>query len=333
MSSLFNIGRFVERIFNIRSPDEFNELAMQLFHHQLAHNPVYSEYMSYLRADPEAARSLEEIPFLPITFFKTHKVICGEYTEELVFKSSGTGGKRSKHYIRSADLYRRAFTEDFTYFFNHPENYRFLGLLPSYLSMEGSSLIFMVDDLIRSGNHRESGFYLDDYDKLSRQIIYLSEKKIPTVLIGVSYALLDFAEKYPYNLGDHIVIMETGGMKGRRKEITREDLHKRLCSAFGKKEICSEYGMTELLSQAYSKGHGRLLCPSWMKVMIRDIQDPFSILEHGQTGAINIIDLANMHSCAFIETQDLGRTYPDGSFDVLGRTDTSDIRGCNLMLA
>jgi phenylacetate-coenzyme A ligase PaaK-like adenylate-forming protein len=327
-----NIGQFTEKIFNISSTEDFNELALQLFHYQYSQNDVYRSFVSYLIDGPGNIKSIDQIPFLPISFFKTRKLICENFEEEAVFASSGTGGERSKHYIYSLDLYRRSFMSAYIHFFGPPEGYRFLGLLPSYLEKEDSSLVYMVNSLMQAGQFPESGFYLDEFDQLATRLEQLSTGSYPTVLIGVSFALLDFAEKYPFSLGKNIIIMETGGMKGRREEITREDLHARLGKAFDKEVIYSEYGMTELLSQAYSKGHGRFSAPPWMKVMIRDIQDPFSLLGHGQTGAINIIDLANIHSCAFIETQDIGRTYPDGTFEVLGRTDVSDIRGCNLLL-
>jgi hypothetical protein len=327
-----NISQFSEKIFKISSAEEFNGLALQLFHHQFSHNKVYNDFVSHLRRGISDIDSFDRIPFLPIAFFKSHKVICQNFDEETIFMSSGTGGERSRHYIRSLELYRRSFMTAFNHYFGHPSDYRFLGLLPSYLEKQDSSLIYMVDALMQAGQFPESGFYLDEFDQLASRLKQLSACHYPTVLIGVSFALLDFAEKYPLSLGEEIIIMETGGMKGRREEITREELHSKLCQAFDKKVIYSEYGMTELLSQAYSKGDGRFSTPPWMKVMIRDIQDPLSLLSHGQTGAINIIDLANIHSCAFIETQDIGRTYPDGTFEVLGRTDVSDIRGCNLLL-
>lgn len=334
MSAQFNSDQFSRTLFGLSAEAEFNRLALELFRFQLAHNPVYAEYVRYLGRAPENVSHYRDIPFMPIGFFRTHRVASGQFREETIFLSSGTAGmQRSRHFVRSLDIYRNSCFEGFKHFYADPAETCFLGLLPSYLERSGSSLVYMVDQMIRAGNYKHSGFYLDEYEELARHLSEITRSGIPTVLIGVSFALLDFAESHPQALGDNIIIMETGGMKGRRKELTREDMHKRLCNAFGKKSIHSEYGMTELLSQAYSRGDGRFRQPPWMKVMIRDIQDPFRLLPAGETGAINIIDLANMHSCAFIETQDIGRLHADGSFEVLGRTDASDIRGCSLLLA
>ncbi|MDT8393868.1 MAG: acyltransferase [Bacteroidales bacterium] len=334
MTQGLNTGNFIKGLFQSHTPTEFNGLSIELFHYQLNENHVYAEYISYLGIDTAKIHKPEQIPFLPIGFFKTHTIKSGMFQEEIIFKSSGTGGmQRSKHFVRSMDLYRKSFYSAFMHFYGDPANYRFLGLLPSYLEREGSSLIFMAKALAGSGAYAESGFYLDEFGLLANQLLSISQKQYPAIILGVSFALLDFAEKYPVALGKNVIVMETGGMKGRREELPREDLHGRLCEAFKIEAIHSEYGMTELLTQAYSKGWGRFKTPPWMKVFIRDIQDPFTILPQGQTGAINIIDLANVHSCAFIETQDIGRLHPDGTFEVLGRTDSSDIRGCSLLLA
>jgi len=331
--SKFNIESFSQRIFKASSAQEFNALALELFHFQYQHNRVYREYLSHLRVLPEEISEYINIPFLPISFFKSHMLKTGEFEEEIIFSSSGTSGMQSsKQYVRDLKLYSESFNNGFKHFYGDPESYVFLGLLPSYLERKGSSLVYMVKEFIESGKHEESGFFLDEHERLANTLRSISKLDKPTILIGVSYALLDFADQFGFPLGDHIIIMETGGMKGRREEITREELHRSLSKGFHKELIHSEYGMTELLSQAYSKGNGRFVAPSWMKILIRDIQDPFTYLPAGQSGAINIIDLANIHSCGFIETQDIGRLHPDGSFEVLGRTDASDIRGCSLMI-
>lgn len=275
-----------------------------------------------------------DIPFLPITFFKSQKVVSGDFVPGIVFSSSGTGdGPMSRHYVRDPALYMKSFTRSFNAFYGDPAEFCILGLLPSYLEREGSSLIYMVRRFMETGRHPLSGFFLYEHDQLAQRLIDLTLSKQKTLLVGVSFALLDFADTHDLLLGENIIVMETGGMKGRKEELTREELHQRLCRAFRKKEIHSEYGMTELLSQAYSMGGGRFRTPPWMKVLVRDIQDPFQLLSPGKTGAINIIDLANIHSCAFIETQDIGKIHSDGSFEVLGRTDSSDIRGCSLLIS
>jgi hypothetical protein len=330
----FNIESFSDKIFKLKSPQEFNDLSIELFHYQSRKNPVYTEYLSHLSFDSERINDFNNIPFLPISFFKSHKVVSGKKRFEEVFSSSGTSGMQSsKHYVQDLGIYQKSFLNGFEHFYGPPSNYTFLGLLPSYLERKGSSLIYMVKELMTMGNFKESGFFLDDYNLLAENLKRISSTGQVTILIGVSFALLDFVKHSGFPLGQNIIIMETGGMKGRREEITREELHRRLCDGFHLNAIHSEYGMTELLSQAYSKGHGRFYPPPWMRVLIRDIQDPFTILPPGRSGAINIIDLANIHSCAFIETQDIGKLHSDGSFEVLGRTDASDIRGCSLMIS
>ncbi|MCK4568638.1 MAG: acyltransferase [Bacteroidales bacterium] len=307
---------------------------MEIFHYQARENTVYRDYINFLGIDIQRISNSYEIPFLPIGFFKNHKIISGIFDEEIVFTSSGTSGmQRSKHYIRNLELCKKSFINAFRVFYGEPAEYRFLALLPSYLEREGSSLVFMVEELIRAGGYAESGFFLYEHDQLADKLKIFSSDKTKVILIGVSFALLDFATQYSFPVGKNIILMETGGMKGRKEEITRAELHKHLCNAFQLKSIHSEYGMTELLSQAYSTGDGRFIAPPWMKVIVRDIQDPFQILPEGKTGAINIIDLANIHSCAFIETQDIGKLHPDGSFEVLGRTDSSDVRGCSLLFS
>jgi len=303
-----------------------------VFHYQALENKVYSEYLSYLNCSVGSVKSIEEIPFLPIEMFKTRDIYCGNRTKkEIQFSSSGTTGSiTSKHIVKYVSCYQQSFLSAFELFYGKPQDFRILALLPSYLERTGSSLIFMVDELINKSGNPESGFFMDDLDSLREILLRKSVSK--TLLIGVSFALLDFIEAGSTTVED-TVIMETGGMKGRRKEMTREELHEKLCKGFGVDRIHSEYGMTELLSQAYSMGKGIFRSPPWMKVIIRDPNDPLTYVAQGKSGGINIIDLANIHSCSFIASSDLGKKLPDGSFEVIGRFDYSDIRGCNLMVA
>lgn len=318
--------------FKIESVEEFEKIALEVFKFQSGHSPVYHRFVKLLKINPSKVNSISQIPFLPITFFKTEKIIRSSQSEEIVFTSSGTTGtEQSRHFVSDTKLYTESFRYGFNYFYGSPSNYTFLALLPGYLERSGSSLIFMMNELVRLSGKSESGFYLKDLNKLAKTIQELETKKRKTILVGVSFALLDFIEKYQMNL-EHTIVMETGGMKGKRKELVREELHDLLKKGFGINRIHSEYGMTELLSQAYSKGEGRFFCPPWMKVTIRDTEDPLSLLPNGKSGGINVIDLANLNSCSFIATQDLGKIFEDGSFEVLGRFDHSDIRGCNLMV-
>jgi len=316
-------------IFSVKSEHEFNDLCLEIFRFQLHHNKVYGKYIKALGKQAAKVNHFQEIPFMPIEFFKEQHVYCGEAPPERVFTSSGTTGmSRSQHAVASLALYDESFTEGFRKFYGNPEAYRFFALLPSYLERTGSSLIYMAQKLISQSRFPESGFYLEHTGEL---IHYLQQPSKKTILLGVSFALLDLAEQHVID-NPELVVMETGGMKGRRKEIVRAELHEILKSGFGVEAIHSEYGMTELLSQAYSKGEGIFKAPPWMKILIRDVNDPLTIMKNGRTGGVNVIDLANLYSCAFIATQDLGRCHPDGSFEVLGRFDTSDIRGCNLMV-
>ena len=277
-------------------------------------------------------KEVSDIPFLPIEFFKTHQIKTGDFEHEETFLSSGTtGANHSKHLVKDLSLYEDSYINAFKQFYGNIEDYCVLGLLPSYLERKGSSLIYMVDDLIRRSNHNESGFFLDNQAELIEILKKNVENNQKTILFGVSFALLDLAESYQIDLSD-VIIMETGGMKGRRKELTRTELHAIYKNSFGVANIHSEYGMTELLSQAYSKGNGLFKTPRWMKVLIRDINDPFSYLQVNKTGGINVIDLANINSCSFIATQDLGKYSAEG-FEVLGRFDNSDLRGCNLLIS
>jgi len=308
----------------------FEDIALQLFRFQVENNTVYRDFVTHLRRDQ--ANSLEEIPFLPISFFKTHNIQTGTWIPETTFTSSGTTGQTaSRHLVKSSAWYLGHTERIFHQFFGPLGNYHVLALLPSYMEREGSSLVAMADYFIRKSNSVYSGFYLNHHEALVTKLLELKSSDKKVVLLGVTFALLDLAETYAVDLS-HCLIMETGGMKGKRPELTREEVHRYLCSRFNVPSILSEYGMTELLSQAYSFGRGRFLAPPAMKMVIRDINDPFDRVRMGQTGAINVIDLANIYSCAFIETQDLGKTHQDGSFEVLGRMDNSDVRGCNLLV-
>ncbi len=318
-------------IFNIESDADFNARALDVFRFQFKNNSVYRSFCDLLYRHPSEVKQISDIPFLPIQFFKTHRVLSTEEHIEKIFTSSGTTGSvTSKHLITDLGLYERSYLQGFDYFYGNIENYVILALLPSYLERDGSSLIYMVNDLIGKSKHPESGFYLNNLEDLAQIINELEAKGQKTLLIGVSFALLDLVEQFQFNL-NRTIIMETGGMKGRRKEIIRQELHNILKSGFGVDQIHSEYGMTELLSQAYSKGNGIFDCPPWMKILTRDTEDALTIQQTNKTGGVNIIDLANLNSCSFIATQDLGKVYDDGQFEIIGRFDSSDIRGCNLM--
>ena len=322
-----------QQIFGINSSSDLVTSALQVFNYQYTHCDVYRRFTNGLGITAEDVKELQDIPFLPVSFFKSHQVLSDITTPALTFTSSGTTGMvTSSHAVADISWYTESFRKAFRLFYGDIENYCVLALLPSYLEREGSSLIYMARDMIEQSANPDSGFYLYNHDELYRQLKQQQQKGRPTLLIGVTFALLDFVERYPLQF-PQLIVMETGGMKGRRKEMIREELHQLLCSGFGVKTIHSEYGMTELLSQAYSKGNGIFACPPWMRVLTRDTNDPLSLISSGQTGGINIIDLANINSCSFIATQDLGRVYPNGTFEVLGRFDHSDIRGCNLLIA
>jgi len=321
-----------EELFKPYSPSEFEQRALYIFRKQASENPVYRTYLQRLDLDIERITQLQDIPFLPIEFFKTKTILLDGLSSEIVFSSSGTTGmQQSKHPVSDVSYYEWSYRLAFQHFYGDVKKFAILALLPSYQEREGSSLIYMVDDLIKQALPDYSGYFLYNHHDLYERLLHLRQQHIPTLLIGVTYALLDFIENYTVDF-PKLIIMETGGMKGKRREMIREELHQSLCRGFGVQEIHSEYGMTELLSQAYSKGHGVFNCPPWMKVLSRDINDPLSILSPEKTGGINIIDLANIHSCSFIATQDLGKVYTDGSFEILGRFDESDIRGCNLLV-
>ncbi|NNE31596.1 MAG: acyl transferase [Winogradskyella sp.] len=318
-------------IFDIKSPSEFEAKALEVFRFQFKNSPVYRSFCDLLYKHPSDIKRIVDIPFLPIQFFKTHTITNSSSSVEKIFTSSGTtGNTTSKHHVSDLKLYEASYQNAFKHFYGTTTDYVVLALLPSYLERDGSSLIYMVNDLIHQSGHDESGFYLNNISDLAETLQRLEAANQKTLLIGVSFALLDLVEQFQFNL-NHTVVMETGGMKGRRKEMIRQELHKKLISGFGVDKIHSEYGMTELLSQAYSSGNGIFNCPPWMQVLTRDTEDALTIQNPDKTGGLNVIDLANLNSCSFIATQDLGKVYNDGSFEVIGRFDNSDIRGCNLM--
>ena len=319
-----------KEIFDIKNDAEFEMLALSIFDYQMESNSIYAPYAALILKG-KAPNNIFEIPFLPISFFKTEQIICQGRAVEEVFLSSGTSGDQSKHLVSDISLYRESYLKAFELFYGDITQYCILSLLPNYREREGSSLIYMVDDLISKSKHEQSGFYLNDYESLSKRLQKLEKEGQKTILFGVSYALLDLAEQFPQKL-EHTIIIETGGTKGKRKEMLKEELHQNLKAAFSLDVIHSEYGMSELLSQSYSNGEGIFKSPPWKKVLIRDTNDPLSIIGDNKTGGINIIDLANIYSCPFIATQDLGKTFEDGTFTVLGRFDNSDLRGCNLLL-
>ncbi|WP_454988091.1 LuxE/PaaK family acyltransferase [Capnocytophaga leadbetteri] len=319
-------------IFSIQTDADFVQAALQTFGYQYQHNQVYQRFCTLLGRTPDKVRQLTDIPFLPIEFFKSEAVYCGNERPTTVFTSSGTtGSQTSRHYVKDLAVYQQSFRQGFADFYGNIEEYTVLALLPSYLERTGSSLITMVADFIERSGSADSGFYLNEYNLLAKKLTALDHSGRKVLLIGVSFALLDLVETHRFHLKNTIV-METGGMKGRRKELIREELHAILCEGFGVEYIHSEYGMTELLSQAYSGGSGLYESVRWLKVLIRDTNDALSYQRPLKTGGINLIDLANIHSCSFIATQDLGRLHPDGRFEVLGRFDNADIRGCNLLI-
>ncbi len=326
------LSNLEELVFNLAAGDSFELLALKIYDFQYHNNQFYRKFCDELGRKPGVVHALEDIPFLPVEVFKQHRVVSFKGAENRVFLSSGTTGSMpSKHFVNDISLYERSFFQCFRMFYGDPGEYCILALLPAYLERSGSSLVYMADGLIKASGNPHSGFYLDDLAKLAEVLQLLMAEKKKVFLLGVSFALLDLAERFPMVL-HNTVVMETGGMKGRRREMVREELHQTLCKAFHQEAIHSEYGMTELFSQAYSKGNGLFACPPWMRVLIRDSNDPLSMINNQRTGGINVVDLANLYSCSFIATQDLGRRYPDNGFEVLGRFDHSDVRGCNLMV-
>ncbi|RZL17125.1 MAG: acyl transferase [Pedobacter sp.] len=314
------------------SESEFEVLGLEIFKYQSENCDVYRSFIKHLVPDSKKINSIRSVPFLPVSFFKSQKIISGPAPAGIIFKSSATTGiTQSQHFVQDVSIYEQSYLSAFELFYGKPDDLCILALLPSYQERDGSSLIYMVDDLIHKSRHPQSGYFLNDNEGLIKVLSELQKTEQPTLLIGVTYALLDLIEAHNINFPE-LMVMETGGMKGKRKELVREALHNSLKSGFGVPHIHSEYGMTELLSQAYSKGEGIFECPPWMKVMIRDINDPLNYVADGKTGGINIVDLANINSCSFIATQDLGRYLGNNRFEVLGRFDNADIRGCNLLV-
>ncbi|HTB08039.1 MAG TPA: acyl transferase [Bacteroidia bacterium] len=321
-----------EKIFSTGTDAGFDQLALEVFAYQFEHNKVYQEYVKAMGKKAEDVKHMEDIPFLPVSFFKTHNVVCGEDAPETTFTSSTTGGgEASKHMVKDLSIYKESFRKGFAHFYGHSKDYCILALLPSYLERSGSSLVYMAEDLVENSSDKRSGFYIHNYKELAEKLNVHEKEGKKVLLLGVTYALLKLAEEYPMPL-KHTIVMETGGMKGKHKELPKQEVHELLKKGFALDVVHSEYGMTELLSQAYSKGNGIFNCPPWMRVMIRDIYDPLNVGLKNTSGAINIIDLANIYSCSFIATDDVGVVHDNGSFEVSGRIDYSDIRGCNLMV-
>ena len=323
------MNTFINKIFNCTNDATFEKLALEIFDFQMENNLTYAAYAALILRGKHP-ENINEIPFLPVEFFKTEQIICQGQAIEEIFLSSGTTGEQSKHLVSNIELYKSSYQKAIQLFYGDITDYCILALLPSYKEREGSSLIYMVDDLIKKSKHPQSNYYLNNYEELATTLKELESKKQKTILFGVTYALLDLAEEFPQKL-EHAIIMETGGMKGQRKELLKEEIHSILKHSFATENIHSEYGMTELLSQGYSKGNNIFKTPPWMKILTRDVNDPLSIINN-KTGGINVIDLANIYSCPFIATQDLGRTFDDGSFSVLGRFNNADVRGCNLLV-
>lgn len=327
-----NLNDYISGFFTIQSENEFCHYALFAFQYQYEHNEIYRKYVDLIGCVPTDVNEISQIPFLPITFFKNFQVVTSNRTPELVFGSSGTTGARSFHYVLSADIYKQSLLKSFELAFGPAAHYAFVCLLPSYAERNDSSLIYMAQELISKSNHPLSGFYLNaDDEALQKALIKLEQANQPAILLGVTFALLELAKHFSMPLKS-VRIMETGGMKGRGKEMVRQEVHQILRKAFSVDTVYSEYGMTELLSQAYMKPDGLFYSPNWMRVLCRETEDPFAWVGPGKTGGINVIDLANIHSCCFIETQDLGKTYTSSTFEVIGRFDHSDIRGCNLMV-
>jgi len=325
-------NEIIEMIFAIRSQSEFENCCMLVFYYQITHNKIYVDWINALGLDVNKVKTVADIPFLPISFFKTHKVCAATAPFDVEFSSSGTTGtETSTHFVKDVEIYKKSFIKTFELQYGMANECVIIGLLPTYLERTGSSLIYMCNELITKSERPESGFYLDEFEKLKVLLAQLKQRNQKTILFGVAYALLDFAETNPASW-NNLYVIETGGMKGKRKEMVREELHADIRNNWPIQHLHSEYGMTELLSQAYYDDHKSFTCPSWMKIKIRDTSDPFHYMGENKTGGINVIDLANLDSCSFIATQDLGKLLNDGRFEVLGRFDYSDMRGCNLLL-
>ena len=320
-----------ERIFSIRDEDSFEAIALELFRYQAENTPVYSKYLQLLNVHPSEVHTIEDIPCLPIELFKTHEILTTSNSKAKKFTSSGTSGEQSSHWVHDEKWYQKSYEACFDFFFPGFRDARFFFLLPGYLEREGSSLVQMAKGL-NQRSKEEGGFFLNDFNALEEAIAKAKEDHVPFLILGVTFGLLDWAESTHTKLPEQTIVMETGGMKGRRKELTRDEVHGILSQKLGVKQVHSEYGMTELLSQGYSKGEGKFFCPPWMQLLIREPADPFSYQSAGKSGGVNIIDLANVESCAFIATSDLGKLHQDGSFEIIGRFDHADVRGCNLMV-
>jgi len=319
-------------IFEIRTDQDFKKKALEIFRFQYENNIIYNSFCKLIKKDPLSVNYIEDIPFLPISFFKNHIVKINSHKTQKIFTSSGTTGNLlSEHHVVDLNLYERSFEKSFEIFYGDIKDYTILALLPSYLERNNSSLIYMVNEMIKKSKNSKSRFYLNQMKELKEAILELEKKQQKTILIGVSYALLDLIEFFKFNL-DHTIVIETGGMKGKRKEMIKNELHKKLKKGFGLDHIHSEYGMTEILSQAYSQTDGVFKTPYWMKIIVRDINDPLNLKFNKKSGGINIIDLANLYSCSFIATDDLGKTNGKNEFEIIGRIDNSDQRGCNLLL-
>ncbi len=326
-------SKIVNQIFKINSDTDFNAAALSVFLYQYQHNLIYQRYVNYLKINTTQITHYTQIPFLPIEFFKSQQVVCQNGNANVTtFLSSGTTGQvTSKHIVNDVSIYEKSYDKGFNLFYGPVSNYCILALLPNYLQRSGSSLVYMFDNLIKQTKHPLSNFYLNNINELIDTINALKKTKQKTILLGVTYALLDLAEKN-IELNENFIVMETGGMKGKREELLKHELHNQLKKGFNVSNIHSEYGMTELLSQAYSKQNGLFECPPWMRVLIREINDPFTFTKKNKNGAINVIDLANINSCSFIETKDLGKMHSSSTFEIIGRFDNSDLRGCNLMV-
>jgi hypothetical protein len=326
------LPNYLEKMLSVRNSREFGNLALEAFSYQYENIEVYRRFCNHRGIQPSSVQSIEQIPFLPVEFFKNHRIIPEKLGSQLIFSSSGTTGAiNSRHYVASRDIYHASLLKGFQLNYGNPADYCILALLPSYLERKESSLVYMVRRLMDLGENKDNGFYLNNLRELFEKLTLQEIKGWKTILIGVSFALLDLAEKFPLPL-KNTILMETGGMKGRRKELTRDELHNILKEAFELNTIHSEYGMTELLSQGYSSGKGLYSSPPWMKILVRDIYDPLRYIESGKAGGINVIDLANIYSCSFIETKDIGIMHADGKFEISGRFDYSDTRGCNLLV-
>ncbi|MCL2727325.1 MAG: acyltransferase [Bacteroidales bacterium] len=329
---MIRLNNSIHPILKIENNDQFDEFALETFMFQIDHCEVYKSYLQLIGIDYRDVASVKDIPFLPIELFKTQPVYCGKNAVQQVFTSSATTGMTpAQHYVADISLYKESFSRAFRLFFDEPERYTILALLPSYAERQGSSLVYMVEGLMQQSGAPQNGFYLYNHLELFQQLTMLRDKRVRTLLFGVSFALLDFIERYRIDFPE-LEIIETGGMKGRGIEITRAELHERIEKGFGTRKIYSEYGMAEMLSQAYSKEGGIFLTPPWMRVYVRDLYDPFRRLPYGQKGGINVIDLANRYSCSFIETQDMGMCHADNAFEMLGRIPFSELRGCNMLL-